>query len=370
MNVSLPVRQAILDRRTYEPPGEGRGDKLRLDFNENTAGCSPAVRRALGKLTPQMLSMYPEYDRSTRRLARHFHVKPDQLLLTNGGDDALRLFFDAFVDAGTTAVIIEPTFPMYRYWGEVAGAKLEVQRYTANMEFPLAGVLSSLAAKPRVLFICNPNNPTGTLVAANTIEKVLQASTHTAVVLDEAYAEFSGVSVIPLIRQYPHLFVARTFSKAAGLAGLRLGAVIAHADSLNILRRATAPFPVNVAALAAAEAAVSDPQTMKRYVKNILRTRAWFERELHKLDVKTWPSAANFLLADFGPRGSEMCAELQAKHGVLLRDRSKDIGPGIIRVSIGTQKEMERLRKLVAATLRRRTSAHAAWANAPARIRP
>jgi len=347
MNSNLPTRQAILDRRTYEPPGEGRADKLRLDFNENTSGCSPKVQRALAKLTPKLLSMYPEYERGTRRLARHFQVAPEELLLTNGGDDALRLFFDAFVDARTAAVIIEPTFPMYRYWGEVCGAQLEVHRYGSNMEFPTDAVVQSLAAKPRVLFICNPNNPTGTVIPVATIEKILQAATHTAVVLDEAYAEFSGVTVVPLIHKFPHLFVARTFSKAAGLAGLRLGAVIAQADSLNILRRATAPFPVNVAALAAAEAAVSDPQTMKRYVKNILRTRAWFEKELHKLNVKTWPSAGNFLLADFGPTGSAMAADLQTKHGILLRDRSKDIGSGLIRVSIGTEKEMQRLLKLI-----------------------
>jgi histidinol-phosphate aminotransferase len=346
MKPQLPVRQAILDRRTYEPPGEGRADKLRLDFNENTAGCSPAVQRALAKLTPKLLSMYPEYDRGTRRLARHFQVAPEELLLTNGGDDALRLFFDAFVDAGTTAVICEPTFPMYRYWGEVAGAKIEVQRYGPAMEFPLDGVLQALVARPRVLFVCNPNNPTGTLLQKSAIETILKAATHTAVVLDEAYAEFSGLTVIPHIHQYPQLFVVRTFSKAAGLAGLRLGAVIACAESLAILRRATAPFPVNVAALAAAEAAVGDSKTMKLYVKNILRTRAWFEKELHKLNIKTFPSAGNFLLADFGPRGSEMCAQLQRK-GVLLRDRAKDIGMGLIRVSIGTQKEMERLLKLI-----------------------
>jgi histidinol-phosphate aminotransferase len=346
MKAQLPIRQAILDRRTYEPPGEGRADKLRLDFNENTAGCSPAVQRALAKLTPKLLSMYPEYDRGTRRLARHFQVAPEELLLTNGGDDALRLFFDAFVDAGTTAVICEPTFPMYRYWGEVAGAKIEVQRYGPAMEFPLDGVLQALAARPRVLFVCNPNNPTGTLLQKSAIETILKAATHTAVVLDEAYAEFSGLTVIPHIHQYPQLFVARTFSKAAGLAGLRLGAVIACAESLAILRRATAPFPVNVAALTAAEAAVGDSKTMKRYVKNILRTRAWFEKELHKLNIKTFPSAGNFLLADFGPRGSEMCAQLQ-REGVLLRDRAKDIGIGLIRVSIGTQNEMERLLKVI-----------------------
>ena len=346
MKPQLPVRQAILDRRTYEPPGEGRAGTLRLDFNENTAGCSPKVQRALAKLTPTLLSMYPEYERGTRRLARHFGVAYQELLLTNGGDDALRLFFDAFVDAGTAALICEPTFPMYRYWGEVAGARIEVQRYSANMEFPLDAVLQALDAKPRVLFVCNPNNPTGTLLDTSVIEKILQAATHTAVVLDEAYAEFSGVSVIPLINRYPHLFVVRTFSKAAGLAALRLGAVIASADSLAILRRATAPFPVNVAALTAAVAAVSDPKTMKQYVKNILRTRAWFAKGLRKLKIKTYPSAGNFLLVDFGPGGSQLCEQLQAE-GVLLRDRSKDIGNGHVRVSIGTQKEMERLLRLI-----------------------
>ena len=201
--VKLPVRQAILDRRTYEPPGEGRADKLRLDFNENTAGCSPAVRRALARLTPQLLSMYPEYDRSTSRLSRHFHVNPDQLLLTNGGDDALRLFFDAFVDAGTEVVIIEPTFPMYRYWGEVAAAKINSIPYGPQFAFPTDAVLSALASNPRVLFICNPNNPTGTLVDKSAIEKILQAAPRTAVVIDEAYVEFSGVTVAPWIDKYP-----------------------------------------------------------------------------------------------------------------------------------------------------------------------
>ena len=346
MNIQLPVRQSILNRRTYEPPGEGRADKVRLDFNENTAGCSPAVIRALSKLSPKQLAMYPEYERGTRRLAEHFGVKPGELLLTNGGDDALRLFFDAFVDSGSSVLICEPTFPMYRYWGEVAGAAIEALRYGPVMEFPLASVLNAMGKRPRAVFLCNPNNPTGTLLPKDTIETILKAATHTAIVVDEAYVEFSGVTVVPEIRKYRQLFVARTFSKAAGLAGLRLGAVIACAESLAILRRATAPFPVNVAALTAAEAAVGDPQTMKRYVRDILRLRAWFEKELKKLGVKTYPSAGNFVLADFGPSGPEMCRRLEEK-GILLRERSKEIGPGFVRVSIGTKSEMERLVRLI-----------------------
>ncbi|MBV8514744.1 MAG: histidinol-phosphate transaminase [Acidobacteria bacterium] len=352
MNTQLPVRQAILDRKTYEPPGEGRGNKLRLDFNENTAGCSPAVRRALGKLTPQLLSMYPEYDRGTRRLSRHFHVKPDQLLLTNGGDDALRLFFDAFVDAGTEVVIVEPTFPMYRYWGEVVGARINSIPYGKSFGFPTDAVLQSLASSPRVLFICNPNNPTGTLVEKSVIETILRAAPRTVVVIDEAYVEFSKVTVAPWIDKYPQLYIARTFSKAAGLASLRLGAVLAAADSLAVLRRATAPFPVNLAALVAAEAAVADRKTMQRYVKDILRLRPWFVKELHKLGFNAYPTAGNFVLVDFGDAGSGLIAFL-AKQKIIVRDR-RDIAPGHIRVSIGTQKQMERLLRLIKRFLRDR----------------
>ena len=342
----MPVRKAILERRTYEPPGEGRANKLRLDFNENTAGCSRAVTRALAKLSPKQLAMYPEYERPTRRLARHFGVQPQELLLTNGGDDALRVFFDAFVDSGSSILICEPTFPMYRYYGEIAGARIDALRYGVEMEFPLNGVLAALAAKPRVMFVANPNNPTGTLLQLDAIEAIVKAATHTVVVIDEAYAEFSGVTVVPWIRKYPHLFVARTFSKTAGLAGLRLGAVIAQADSLAILRRAVPPFPVNVAALVAAEAAVNDRQTMRRYVRDVVRLRAWLEKELERLGVRTYPSAGNFLLANFGPNGPELFRKL-ARQGILLRDRSKDMGVGFVRITIGTRSEMLLLMKQI-----------------------
>ena len=344
MKVQLPVRKAILERRTYEPPGEGRADKIRLDFNENTAGCSPAVTRALAKLSPKQLAMYPEYELGTRRLARHFGVSPSELLLTNGGDDALRVFFDAFVDAGSDVLICEPTFPMYRYYGEIAGAKVRALRYTPEMHFPLDGVVAALHSAPRVLFVANPNNPTGTLLKRGAIQTILKAATRTAVVLDEAYAEFSGVSVVPWIHKYPQLFVTRTFSKTAGLAGLRLGAVMACADSLAMLRRAMPPFPVNVAALTAAEAAVGDRQTMRRYVRDIVRMRSWLAKELRNIGVRVFPSAGNFILANFGPTGPALFKKLE-RNGILLRERSKDMGPGFVRITIGTPDEMKGLLK-------------------------
>jgi histidinol-phosphate aminotransferase len=344
MKSQLPIRQAILDRRTYEPPGEGRSNKLRLDFNENTSGCSPAVVRALRKLSPKQLAMYPEYERPTKRLARHFAVKPEELLLANGGDDALRVFFDAFVDAGSAILICEPTFPMYRYYAEIFGAQIDVLHYGPQMEFPLEEVILELRNKPRVLFIANPNNPTGTLVPLAAIESILEAAENTAVVIDEAYAEFSGVTALSLIRKYPNLFVARTFSKAAGLAALRLGAVIGDRSSIALLRRTLPPFPVNLAALVAAEAAVNDKRTIREYVRETQRVRAWFEQQLHSLGITTYPTAANFLLANFGLDGPHLFQKLQ-RRGILVRERTKELGPGFVRITIGTQQEMHRLVK-------------------------
>ena len=344
MTRPLPVRKAILERRTYEAPAEGRAGKVRLDFNENTAGCSPAVLRALRKVSAQQLAMYPEYQKGTERLARYFGVRSQELLLTNGGDDALRVFFDTFIEPGSSILICEPTFPMYRYYAEIFGAPVEALRYGPEMEFPMSDVLAALKRKPRLLFLANPNNPTGTLLPVKAVEKILQAARETVVVMDEAYAEFSGLTLVPLIVKYPHLFVARTFSKAAGLAALRLGAVIARADSLAYVRRAMPPFPVNVAALVAAEAAVRDHAAIRRYVRGIRRVRAWFESELHKVGVKTFPSAGNFLLANFGPGGPKLFQSLE-REGILLRERSKELGPGFVRITIGTQREMALLLK-------------------------
>lgn len=355
MKIWLPVRKAILRRKTYEAPAEGRLNKLRLDFNENTSGCGPAALRALRKLQPKQLAMYPEYQKPTGRIASYFGVAREELLLTNGGDDALRVFFDAFVEPASHILICEPTFPMYRYYAEIAGARVETLRYGGNMEFPLDELLAGLRNKPSVLFIANPNNPTGTLLQLDAIKKILRAAPNTAVVIDEAYAEFSGVTMLPWIRKYPQLFVARTFSKAAGLAALRLGAVMACRESLSILRRAMPPFPVNVAALVAAEAALQEGSTIRSYVKQTRIVRERFAGELQRLGVKTFPSAGNFLLADFGPQGPALFKKLAAQ-GILVRERTREIGPGFVRISIGTAAEMKQVVKIVEQYLNRKSA--------------
>ena len=342
MKARLPVRKAILERKTYDAPAEGRAGKIRLDFNENTTGCSAAARKAISRLSPKEFAMYPEYEVPTGKLARYFGVRPEEIALTNGGDEALRVFFDTFVEEGSPILICEPTFPMYRFYAEIAGARIEALRYTDKMEFPLKAVLTALRKKPRLFFLANPNNPTGTLVSRDAIREILRAATHTVVVLDEAYSDFSGQSCVPWIRRHTNLFVAKTFSKAAGLAGLRLGAVIGQRDSLALVRRALPPFPVNTAALVAAVAAVKERKAIRRYVRDVKTLRMWFAAELHRRGVRVFPPAGNFLLADFGTAGPGVFRKLSLD-GILVRERSKDLGPGFARITIGTRDELKQL---------------------------
>ncbi|MBZ5694405.1 MAG: histidinol-phosphate transaminase [Acidobacteriia bacterium] len=329
--------------RAYNPPLEGRTDKLRLDFNENPIGCSPAVRRALAKLSAASISAYPEQETVRRKVARHFGVRPEELLLTNGTDEALSLVVNTFVESGDRVLLVEPTYAMYRFYSELAGARLAAPRYDAEMCFPWNNVLAALRAGPRVFFLPNPNSPTGNLLSTRELRRILNAAKRTIVVIDEAYFEFSGVTVIPWIRRYKNLIVTRTFSKTAGLAGLRLGCIFVHREMAATMRKAQSPYPVNAAALVAAEAAMRDRGFIARTIREVRGSRREFARGLARLGVRCFPSAGNFVLVHFGGRAKQIVAALARKR-ILVRDRSSDFGgEGYVRITLGTLAQTRRL---------------------------
>lgn len=351
MKPPVPIRSAVTKMRPYKPPLEGRFDKIRLDFNENTLGCSPAVRRALRRLSSAALSMYPEQETSRRKLARFFGVNAAELLLTNGTDEALNLVVNTFVDPGSRVLLVEPTFAMYRFYSELAGARVSALRYGSRMHFPMEQVLAGLRSWPRVLFLANPNSPTGSLLSIGDLKKILNAARRTMVVVDEAYFEFSGVTMLPWIRRFRNLIVTRTFSKAAGIAGLRLGCVFAHREITPHLRKAQSPYPVNVAALASAEAAIRDRAFIARTVRGVSQGKRELERGLRALEIEQFPSAANFILVNFGSRAKGIVSRLVRK-GILVRDRSSDFaGEGYVRITIGTRREIRLLLRELKAVL-------------------
>jgi histidinol-phosphate aminotransferase len=343
MKPAVPVRSAVARIRPYHPPLEGRDEKLRLDFNENTIGCSPKVREAIRNLTSAAVSMYPEQDSVRRELARFFEVHPDELLLSNGTDEALHLIADAFIEPDNAVLLVEPTFAMYRFYSELAGARIQALRYDAAMQLPMGALLAALRKSPRVFFLANPNNPTGSVLRPAELRRILKAATNTLVVVDEAYFEFSGITILPWIRRYNNLVVTRTFSKAAGLAGLRLGCIFANRSIAAHFRKAQSPYPVNVAALVAARATIRDRAFLRDTLRAFRRSRKELERGLLKLGIPFFPSAANFVLLFLGIRAKEVVASL-ARQGILVRDRCSDFGgEGYVRITFGTLSQTRRV---------------------------
>lgn len=343
MKLPIPVRKAVARMRLYHPPLEDRDGKLRLDFNENTLGCSPQARAAIRNLSSAAVSMYPEQDTVRRELARFFGVRNDELLLTNGTDEALHLIVDTFLEPDDIVLLVEPTFAMYRFYSELAGARIQALRYDAAMQFPMKALLAALRKPPRIFFLANPNNPTGSVLRPAELRRVLKAATRTLVVVDEAYFEYSGITILPWIRRNDNLVVTRTFSKAAGLAGLRLGCIFAHRSITEYCRKAQSPYPVGVAALAAARATVRDQSFLRRTVREFRRSRKELERGLTKLGIPFFPSAANFVLLFLGDRAKQVVQSL-ARQGTLIRDRSSDFnGAGYVRITFGTLSQTRRV---------------------------
>ena len=337
--MAIEPRKAVLDMAPYVPPTGGRLGKVRLDFNENTVGCSPRVIEFLrNHLCQEQLSIYPDYARIKPKLATYFNVSPDQLLLTNGTDEAIQVLINTYVDDGDHVIALRPSYAMYRFYAEVAGAAVVNVDYTPpDVAFPLADVLSAITPRTRAILIANPNNPTGTATDLRAIECVLNAAPTAAVLIDEAYYEFYGVTALAAITRYPNLFVSRTFSKVFGMAAIRLGCLFSQPENVRAMHKAQSPYSVNMLAAMAAEAAIEDTAFVSSYVKEALEARDLLSAGLKKLGIAQAPSSANFILGYFGDRAIEVRDALR-EQAILVRDRSYEI-PGGVRITVGTTEQ-------------------------------
>jgi histidinol-phosphate aminotransferase len=342
---ALKPRLAVQKMAPYSPPTGGRSGKMRLDFNENTVGCSPRVIEALKRgIGAEGLAVYPEYGESKAAIARYFQVSPDQFVFTNGTDEAIQVFVNTYVDDGQEVIVLKPAYAMYRFYAEVAGAKIIEIAYPPEMDFPLDDVLRAITKETRAILIANPNNPTGTAVSLEGIARIVHKARHAAVLIDEAYYEFSGITALPEIATQPNLFVCRTFSKVFGMAAMRLGCLFSNESNVRYLHKAQSPYSVNMLAVLAAQAAVEDVDYVRNYVVEALAARELLCLGLEKLGIAYVPSSANFVLGRFGDRAIEVRDALRAQ-GILVRDRSYE-APGCVRITVGTR---EQARQMLAA---------------------
>lgn len=346
------------------------GPGLRLHLNENTGGCSPKVVEAVRAFDARALATYPDYRAAVVETAQFLGVDPDWLVLTNGLDEGILLAAVAYlgalppaalVDLGAAvvtpggppeAVMAGPAFEPYVATTNAMGARAVVVAPGPEYAFPADAVIDAVTPNTRLVYINNPNNPTGQPVPNAAIHRIARHAAHAVVFLDEAYHDFMGEHFLGDAASYPNVLIGRTFSKAHGLAGMRVGALIAPPSILEPIRRAMPLFNLNVVAVAALRAALTDTAFTPWYLEQVATSKAMLYEALGRLGLRYWTSAANFVLVDGGPQSRGIVDGMIAR-GVLVRDRSHDpYCPNRFRVTAGvvdhTRKAIEALEALCA----------------------
>jgi histidinol-phosphate aminotransferase len=335
----------------YVAPLEGRRSSLRLDFNESTVGPSPAVLDAIRALPPEAYATYPEYAGLDEAFAAYLGVPADHVEAFNGVDAAIRAIFDAYGERGATFLTTEPTFGYYEPCAQQQGMAIEAVPYAPDLSYPRAAIERRLQAGPRLFFICNPNNPTGTLLEAAAVIALARAAPRTLVVVDELYAAFTGETVVPSALGMPNVVALQSLSKVAGLAALRLGFAVGHPSILERLRRVTGPYDINMLAVVAGKAALADPEHMRRYVAEVLAAKAWTVEQLRALGVRHFAGGGNYLLV-WPPGDCGRLVRALGARGILVRSMAgKPLIDGSFRLTVGTREQMGRFVSAFAAAL-------------------
>ena len=346
------ARPEVESLNAYSAPLEGRRGLLRLDFNENTMGPSPQVVAAIRAIPAEQYAIYPEYDGLRQAVVANLAgvglsrpLQPDQIGLFNGVDAAIHAIFHAYGDRGDTLLTTSPTFGYYTPCAQMQGMAIEAIPYRLpDFGFPLEELRAALQGCPRILLICNPNNPTGTRLSPELILALAASAPGTLVVVDELYEAFTGDSVLPSadFAATPNLLVLRSLAKTAGLAGLRIGFAIGSAPVVDRLGRVTGPYDINSFAVTAAHAALADQAYVDSYVAEVLRARTWLVQQLQAAGVRHHAAGGNYLLI-WPERSAEEVEQNLRQAGILVRSMAaKPLIEGSLRVSIGTTEQMQR----------------------------
>lgn len=334
----VPGRSIDDVRAQYNPPRI-----VKLGSNENPLGTSPKVVKAVAAALADS-SLYPDgASRALRKaLADANGVTADQVVVGNGSDEILLMIALAFLNPGDRVVISENTFSEYEFSGRTLDAEI-VKLPLTDYRYDLKAYERTLKLKPRMMFICNPNNPTGNYVTHAELERLLKKTPRDClVVVDEAYGEYATAKDFPrsiaLMKKYPNLLVSRTFSKLYGLAGLRLGYAIGDAGLLRETLRVKTPFNVNLLVQKAALAALADTAFIKKSLATNEKGRAQLEAGLRKLKLFYLPTQANFICFHVPRPAVELCEDLM-KRGMIIRPLKSFGLPDWCRVTIGTREQ-------------------------------
>jgi histidinol-phosphate aminotransferase len=334
---------------SYARPAD-RAGALRLHLNENTGGCSQAVIDAIRALSAEDAAYYPDYALLSRECAAYLGVSEAQLVLTNGLDEGLLALTVSAIrgmhpgQAVPEAIIPTPAFEMYSVFVKAAGGHVVSVPPRPDFTFQLEEVCSAISDRTKIIFLTNPNNPTGQLIPRDAIREIVRrVPPDVIVVIDEAYYDFCGETFLAELGAHSNVVIGRTFAKAHGLAGLRAGCLIGDPGRLEPVRETVPPYSLSVFAASGWRAALRDREHLQWYRTQVSESRELLYAACERLGLPYWKSAGNFVLIKVDRAGEPAdIVRAFAERGILVRDRSRDAGcAGCIRITAGVVRHTE-----------------------------
>lgn len=328
------------------PPDKlNRSEYLRLDKNEQIEDIdTKLMKEVFRKITPEFLSTYPLTYQLYEKLSKVYGIDQDNIMLSAGSDAAIRSVFEVFVEKGDEIVIIDPTFAMYEVYGKLYGAKINKIIYDSNLSLSIDDLLNSINENTKLIAIANPNSPTGTIIETKDILRILDKANEigAVVIVDEAYYYYYKITVADFIRDYDNLIVTRTFSKAFGLASIRLGFALAKSGTIDYLRKFRPMYEVNAFAVLFGCAFLDNMDLVEKSVSKTVEGKEYIIAEMNKFGFKTLKSYANFLLIEVGEEHSDSLARYMYDRGILIKGGYPHIAlKKCIRVSLGDVSQMK-----------------------------
>lgn len=322
---------------------------IKLASNENPLGPSPKGMEAL-KASLEKIYMYPDGSafKLKNSLAEKLGLEPANILVGNGSDESIKLVAEAYLNPGEEVIVPKPSFSEYEFAAKIMGGKCVYSPLDEDFSLQLWDMLQRITDRTKLIFVCNPNNPTGTIVTGEEIQAFLaQVPQNIVVIFDEAYCEYvtdpGYMDTLELVKQgLPNVIVMRTFSKIYGLAGLRVGYALAHKNLIAAIERVREPFNVNLLGQAAATAAIWDQEHVRASRENNEAGKQYLYQEFEALGLKYTPTAANFIWVDMGRNSKDLFGKLLRK-GVIIRTGDIFGHDTFIRVTVGLPEENVKL---------------------------
>lgn len=318
-----------------------RTQYIRMDGNESIDGLpGEFVKRVLDKITPEMLATYPNPKRCIEAIANYLNVDREQVLVTNGSDAAIKLFFETYVGETDNVVIASPAFEMYEVYCNMHGANAINVKYNENFEFPLQDYIEKISNGAKLAIITNPNNPTGSVIDRSTIREILDAAKkHNALVMiDEAYHWIYSDTALSLISEYKNLVILRTFSKLLGLAGVRLGFAVANVDMVSDIKKVVPPAGVNTIALLFGEEIMNTPDLIDGLIRSFHEEKSYMKERLKGMGIKFVDTESNYILIPMDRSKAQTVIGNLKDKGILVAYKMNRY----LRVNVGNKESVDR----------------------------